>query len=186
MSSKSITSAQLAKRYAAALLARAQETKEVGFVGERLEMLAALDAQSPEFHMLLASAVWPENDRKCALEAVCEKLNLSGTVSSFLGVLNENGRLSLLPEIEKIYARMRLQAEGVLFVKVVSAAALSETVAARLTETLAGVYKKEVRLEVSIDDSLIAGISVQIGSDLIDGSLKTKLQKLTQVMKGVA
>ena len=185
MSSKSITCGQLAKRYVSALLAQAQETHDTDTVGKELETLATLDAECPEFHMLLSSAVLPKKEKEQALQAVCEKLDLSDLMRRFLGVLNENGRLSLLSEIERKYARRRAQADGALFVKVTSAMPLNEKLTRRLNEVLFGIYHKKICLEVFIDESLIAGLSIQVGSVLVDGSLKTKLQKLNQVMKGV-
>lgn len=185
MSSKSITPAQLAARYVSALLAQAREAGVVDAVGEELASLAALANDSAEFKALLSSAVISRRDRGEALKLVCDRLEISDLTRRFLGVLNENGRLSLLSEIDAKYTRRRAVEDGYLFVAVTSAEPLSEKVSERLINVLADIYKKKICLEVTLDDSLIAGICVRVGSELVDGSLKTKLQKLNQVMKGV-
>lgn len=185
MSSKSITPAQLVARYVSALLAQAHEAGVVDKVGEELAVLSDLANDSAEFKALLSSAVISRSDREDALKLVCDRLEISDLTRRFLGVLNENGRLSLLGEINTKYTRRRAVEDGYMFVSVSCAEPLSEKASKRLIDVLADIYKKKICLEVTLDESLIAGLCVRVGSELVDGSLKTKLQKLNQVMKGV-
>ena len=82
---------------------------------------------------------------------------------------------------------MRLYEEykGILPVFVVSAQTLNDASRRRLTEVLQKIFNKDIRLNVAVNPSLIGGLTVQVGSFMADASVKTKLQKLNLVMKGV-
>jgi len=97
----------------------------------------------------------------------------------FLSVLAENKRLPLLPEITNLYQRLREEAEKLLRVKVVSAFALDANQATRLKEALARRFDREILLESEVDRSIIGGAVVYAGGEVIDGSLKDRLTKLS-------
>ena len=82
---------------------------------------------------------------------------------------------------------MRLYEEykGILPVFVVSAQTLNDASRRRLTEVLQKIFNKDIRLNIAVNPSLIGGLTVQVGSFMADASVKTKLQKLNLVMKGV-
>ncbi len=97
----------------------------------------------------------------------------------FLSVLSENKRLPLLPEITTLYQRLREEADKLLRVKVVSAYALEENQATRLKEALAKRFDREILLESEVDSSVIGGAVVYAGGQVIDGSLRDRLTKLS-------
>jgi len=97
----------------------------------------------------------------------------------FLTVLSENKRFSLLPEITDLYQRLREEADKVLRVKVVSAFELEEDQATRMKDALAKRYEREILLESEVDKSVIGGAVVYAGGQVIDGSLKDRLAKLS-------
>jgi F-type H+-transporting ATPase subunit delta len=97
----------------------------------------------------------------------------------FLSVLAENKRFSLLPEITTLYQKLREEAEKLLRVKVVSAFALDESQATRMKDALARRFDREILLESEVDSSVIGGAVIYAGGQVIDGSLKDRLAKLS-------
>ena len=97
----------------------------------------------------------------------------------FLTVLSENKRFSLLPEITELYQRLREEADKLLRVKVISAFELDEDQATRLKDALARRFEREILLESEVDKSVIGGAVVYADGQVIDGSLKDRLAKLS-------
>ena len=97
----------------------------------------------------------------------------------FLAVLSENKRFPLLPEITDLYQRLREEADKLLRVRVVSAFELDEDQATRLKDALARRFEREILLESEVDKSVIGGAVVYAGGQVIDGSLKDRLAKLS-------
>lgn len=96
----------------------------------------------------------------------------------FVGVLAGYDRLALLPEITRLYRLLREEAEKRLRVRVVSAVPLDDDQSARLRDALAHRFDREIELENEIDAGVIGGAVVYAGDEVIDGSLKGRLQKL--------
>ena len=97
----------------------------------------------------------------------------------FLSVLAENKRFPLLPEITNLYQTLREEADKLLRVKVVSAFALDESQASRLKDALAKRFDREILLENEVDCGVIGGAVVYAGGQVIDGSLRDRLAKLS-------
>jgi len=104
--------------------------------------------------------------------------NLDANAKNFLDTLAQNRRLGLLPEIAAMYEVLRADIERVADVEVVSATEFNEAQRARLTSALKKRLQREVRLHVSVDPSLIGGAIVRSGDLVIDGSLKSRLDRL--------
>jgi F-type H+-transporting ATPase subunit delta len=101
---------------------------------------------------------------------------------NFLGVMAENRRLSYLPEVAQLYAKMRADYERVLDVTVASAVELTTQQRERFTAALAKRFDRDVRLHTRIDASLLGGAVVQADDLVIDGSVRGGLQQLaTQI-----
>jgi F-type H+-transporting ATPase subunit delta len=97
----------------------------------------------------------------------------------FLAVVAENKRLSLLADIAVLYRALREEADQLLRVRVVSAFALDEDQATRLKSALAKRFDREILLETEVDKSVIGGAVVYAGGQVIDGSLRDRLAKLS-------
>lgn len=96
----------------------------------------------------------------------------------FLSELAENRRMALLPEVAALYKQYRRESESQLLVKVTSAMALDATQAEQLKASLKRRFKREIELETSVDASLLAGVVVDTGSEVIDGSARGRLERL--------
>ena len=96
----------------------------------------------------------------------------------FLGLLADNRRLALLPEIAGLYEKLRADAEHVVKATVTSAAALPAGELASIKAALKKRFGSEVEVESLVDESLIGGAVIAAGDTVIDGSLRGKLQRL--------
>jgi len=100
----------------------------------------------------------------------------------FLGVLGENRRLALLPEITALFSRLRQEAENRLQVRVVSAIALDEDQASRMAAALARRFGCTIELQREIDQNVLGGAIVYTGDQVIDGSLRGRVEKLASAL----
>lgn len=182
---KKINKKNLAQKYAAALFADAKTEDCVDSVHSELRDLVRLSAECSEFAELLKTPLLNEKIRSDAVEAVADKLGLSTLAHNFLGVLAQNGRLSLLDEIESAFDRLYDDDKGILNVRVTTAVPMDDSQTRRLTDVLASVYDKQIRLNPTVDENLIGGLTVQVGTVMADLSVKTQLQKINLAMKGV-
>ncbi len=108
--------------------------------------------------------------------------DVAGTLTpeqrNFVTVLAQNERLTVLPEIADVYEALRNDFEGVLDARIASAYPLSEQQVADVVATLEGKYGRKVKATVSVDPDLIGGISIRIGDEVMDASVRGKLAQL--------
>ncbi len=107
---------------------------------------------------------------------------LNQKAQNLVKLLAENGRLNVLPELRGMYEQLVSEAEGSIDASVVSAQALDESQQKTLAESLSRKLGREVKLECSVDESLLGGVIVHAGDLVIDGSLKGRLEKLTSTL----
>ena len=101
---------------------------------------------------------------------------------SFLSVVGENRRLSLLPEITALFLRFKQDAEKSLQVKVIAAIALDDDQLGRISEALAKRFNCTIELDTEIDPGVLGGAIIYAGDQVIDGSLSGRLNKLTNAL----
>lgn len=169
--------ATLARPYAKAAFELAQEADALASWDERLHLSSSLVADSSMARLLES----PEVSGKQAIDIMADVADgaIEGQFRDFLSVLATNGRLPLLPQIASLYRELREKAEKRLSVKVVSAIPLDEGQTARLQEALARRFECEIELENEINADVIGGAVVYAGDQVIDGSLRGRLQKLS-------
>ena len=168
---------RLAKRYAEALFALARDRDAVDRVEEELGPAVQAIFASAELVKVLDH---PEirADRKCeALRRIFGSL-LSPEVMSFLELLVMRGRHQALREIVEEFRALADAARGVVRAEVVSATQISPEQAARLQAALAQRTGKRVVLEQRVDPELLAGALVRVGSEVLDGSARGRLEQL--------
>ncbi len=103
---------------------------------------------------------------------------LDAAMQNFVRVLAENHRLVLLPEIAAHYEAARAQVENTVDVEVVSAVALDAAQTEKLKQALNTRLRRQVRMQNSVDASLLGGAVIRAGDLVIDGSLKGRLERL--------
>lgn len=181
---KKISRKAVAERYAEALIRSAFDKGEGDAVRAELADFVRLTAESPELKAVMSDPAFPAPVRTRALTAVADKAEMSAPMRGFLKTAAEYGRLDLIADVAAAYDRKCDERKGILAVRVVSAVPLSDKNARRLKEVLTSFYHKDIRLDASVDPSLIGGLTVQVGSMMTDLSVQTQLQKLYHFMKG--
>jgi F-type H+-transporting ATPase subunit delta len=175
----------LAGRYALALYELADENKQLDAVADDLKGLRQSIHESDDMRGLIRSPVYGRDEQARAIAAVLEKAGATELVRRFVGVVAGNGRLFALPRmIDGFLAELRRR-RGEVTAKVVSARPLDDAQVKQLTETLQGKVGGKIQIDTHVDPSLLGGLIVQVGSRMVDGSLKSKLERLKFAMKGV-
>lgn len=172
----------LARPYARAAFEAAHEGDQLERWSENLELAAAI-ATAPEVHDLAGN---PRVDREQVL-SLFEDIGgerFDEPFGNFLRTLAINGRLELLPEIAAQFEHHRREAEKRIKVHVVSAMAMSDEETRKLGERLEARFGREVELDVEIDESLIGGAVIRAGDEVIDGSVRGRLEQLGRRMAG--
>ena len=175
--------ASLAGRYASALFELAAEEGSVSAVESDLETLGAALDESTDLRQVTTN---PELSRKAqgmAIEGVAGLLGLSQLTQKFLAVLAQNRRLAALPGIIRAFQAIAAAQRGEVTAEVTSAHALSEEQLETLRQKLTAREGRTVKLKPSVDPDLLGGLVVTIGSQRIDGSIRTRLNSLAQAMK---
>ncbi|MEO1190872.1 MAG: F0F1 ATP synthase subunit delta [Pseudomonadota bacterium] len=174
----------VAGRYALALLELADEQKALDAVAEDLRGLRGLMAESDDLVSLLRSPLFSREQQEKALAAIMDKAGIGDLTRKFVLVVARNRRLFALADMIGAYLSELARRRGEVTAHVVSAQPLSDGQVETLTESLRGSVGKNVKVETAVDADLLGGLVVRVGSRMVDASLKTKLMKLQQAMKG--
>lgn len=176
--------ASLPGRYATALFELARDAKAIDKVEASLATLRAALDQSADFKTLTTSPLIARGAATKAVAAVATMLKLDATTTKFLGVLADNRRLAQLPAIIRAFRQLAASFRGETTAEVTSAHALSDDQVAALKQSLRQRIGRDVSVDLSVDPSLLGGLVVRIGSQMIDSSIKTRLHTLALAMKG--
>jgi F-type H+-transporting ATPase subunit delta len=176
----------MAGRYATALLELALERNALDAVKADLEAFDALMAESADLARLVRSPVFSSEQQLRALAAVLELAGLRGLSAQFLLTVASNRRLFAVRDIIKAYRALVARQRGEVAAQVTLAAPPSERHLAAIKEVLNSVTGKDVQVDVKVDPSIIGGLVVKLGSRMVDGSLRTKLNMMKHAMKEVA
>jgi F-type H+-transporting ATPase subunit delta len=173
---------KVSRRYARALFELTRDAGTLEATGAQLLALAEVFGTHPQASEFLANALVDEDKKRRFLEQLMERLGSGEMVRKFVGLLLLRGRAPLLPTIEKHFHEMADEHLGVVAAEVETARPLDEEARARLVRALTRTTGKNVRLAERIRPELIAGIRVQLGSLLIDGTLERQLHELNRAM----
>jgi F-type H+-transporting ATPase subunit delta len=176
--------ASLGGRYALALFELARDAKSVDQVEHSLGLVRDALAQSAEFKALTASPVVSRGAAAKAVLAAADSLGVDATTRSFLGVLADNRRLGQLPQIIRAFRQLASRFRGEVSAEVTSAHPLDAGQVAELKQQLRTRVGREVSVDLDVDPALLGGLVVRIGSQMIDSSIRTRLNALASAMKG--
>ena len=175
--------ASLAGRYASALFDLASEAGTVTAVESDLDKLEAGLSESSELAMLTTSPKVSRDAAKKALWGVAAIMGLSELTQNFLGTLAQNRRLSKLPDIIRSFRSIAAAQRGEVSAEVASAHPLTDAQLDQLKTRLTQREGRTVKLTSKVDPDLLGGLVVTIESKRIDGSIRTRLNSLSQAMK---
>ena len=176
---------QIARPYASALFDLATSDSKLNAIEADLDSVARLAVESEDFARFLRSPVITGDVKAATLEPILTQIGADPLLGNFLRLIAKNGRLFALPVIITEFRALAAKARGESSADVTSAVPLSEAQVAALAATLQAKLGKTVSLNQHVDASLIGGLQVKIGSQMIDSSLKTKLTAIKIAMKEV-
>jgi len=178
-------SSGIAARYATAIFELAKDAKQLPDVEKDFDALAVALDESDALSDLISSPVYSRDDMASAIAAIAKKMKLSKDVASTLGLMASKRRLFVLPSLINAVKEMIAEEKGEVTAEVTAAKALTKAQQDKLAKTLAATVGKDVKVTVSVDETLIGGLIVKVGSKMIDSSIRSKLSNLQNAMKEV-
>ncbi len=176
--------ASLAGRYATALFGLARDENKVDAVTRSLETLESAMAESADFRTLATSPLVGRNDAGKAIRALTPALGIDPVSAKFLGVLADNGRLGALTDVIRLFRKLSSDDRGESTAEVSSAHKLDDKQLAALKTKLSAREGSDVTIDAKVDPKLLGGLVIRLGSQMIDASIRTKLNTLANAMKG--
>jgi F-type H+-transporting ATPase subunit delta len=176
--------ASLGGRYATALFDLAEEGRAIETVEASLAKVRAALDQSDDFKALTTSPVVAREAAGKAVLATADELGVDPVTRNFLGVLAHNRRLGELPAIIRAFRLLAARHRGEVTAEVTSAHPLDGEQVDALKQSLRSRVGREVSVDLSVDPDLLGGLVVRIGSQMIDSSIRTRLNALASAMKG--
>ena len=167
----------IARPYARAAFEEARGENRLGPWSEALRVAATVVADQRVQTLLGNPRVTANEMAQLVIDIAGSQLGDHGT--NFVRTLAENHRLAYLPEISTLFDVLKDEAEKIVDVTVTSAAPLDETQRKTLTAALERKLKRGIRMQCHTDPSLIGGAVLQAGDLVIDGSLRTQLNRIT-------
>ncbi|WP_395001138.1 F0F1 ATP synthase subunit delta [Sphingomonas sp.] len=176
--------ASLAGRYASALFGLARDEKQIDSVSKSLESLSQALAESADLKRLVSSPLVTRADAGKVIATIAPTLGLDKLTANFIGVLAHNGRLRELPKVIAAIRALAAAHRGETTAQVTSAHPLDDDQVAALRAQLKARAGRDVAIERIVDPAILGGIIVRLGSQMIDASIRTRLNTLAQAMRG--
>lgn len=176
--------ASLSGRYAVALFDLARDGNALDTVAASLGAIKAAIAESADFKGLINNPVLSRDAAGKTIAAVASSMGIDPLTTKFLGVLAENRRLTQLPAIMRAYETLLSNHKGEVRADVTSAHPLDASQLSALQQSLRARVGRDVALDAKVDPAILGGLVVKIGSQMIDSSIRTRLNSLAQAMKG--
>jgi F-type H+-transporting ATPase subunit delta len=178
-------STSIADRYASAVFDLAKDGKKLKALETDVDALGAALDDSSDFADLISSPIYGRDAQGAAITAIAKKMELSPVVSNTLALMAQKGRLFVLPQLVEQLREKIAEEKGEVTADVTAAKALTKAQSDKLAKTLKEQIGKTVKINMTVDESLIGGLIVKVGSKMIDTSIRSKLDALQNTMKEV-
>ncbi|HIL88770.1 MAG TPA: ATP synthase F1 subunit delta [Deltaproteobacteria bacterium] len=170
----------IARRYAKALMGLADRGQTLEPVEQSLSELAETYESSLELQGVIASTKVPPAAKRAVLGEVLDALKPHAQVDVFARFLLSKRRLALIPDIHRAFHRLVQERLARIEAEVTVTHPLPEEAREGLRKELSEYSGKDVSLSVQIDPTILGGVVTRIGSEVIDGSLRTQLEQVRQ------
>jgi len=174
---------EAAERYARAVFELAKDAKALDAVEQDFVKFSAAWAESADLRDAARSPLITPEDKAAGLTAVAAKLGLSDLGRKVIGVAALNRRAGELPGVASAYRKLVARERGARQVEIISARPMGDAEKAAIVDALSKQLGAKVEAETSVDDSLIGGFVVRVGSRQFDASVKAKLDALRLALK---
>ena len=182
MSSKSTFSNATSASYAIALYELSKESSELDNVEIGIKNLKEIIKRSPDFKEMILSPTVSKEDKRNVIFALADQNNFTKILKKFLGFVAMKNRLFFLSMIIESFQNLLSKNKGELKAKLISSKELSVEDKNKIQNELSNNFKSQLNIEYYYDPDIIAGLILQVGSVMIDTSVKTKLKNLEKNM----
>ena len=178
-------SSGIAARYARALFDLAKDKNILDALEVNLQELGSALEQSDDLRKVINSPILSRAEQGAAILEVAKKLKFAIVMQNTLALMASKRRLFVLPLMVRQLNGLIAAEKNEVNADVVSSKALTKTQSARLAKVIASSVDKIVKINVTVDESLVGGLTVKVGSKMIDTSIRSKLNSLHNAMKEV-
>ena len=178
MSLKSKFSNSTSQSYAYALFELAKEKSELDKVEGGINGLKILLNKSSDFNEMILNPVLLKEEKNNVILEISEQYNFCETLKKFLGFLVSKNRLLFLKQIIESFLNIISKDKGELKAKLLSAKDLSKTDLEKIQNELSQDFKSPIQIDYKYDPDLIAGLIIQVGSVMVDTSIRSKLKQI--------
>jgi F-type H+-transporting ATPase subunit delta len=175
----------IAGRYATAAFELAEEEGALEQVESDLKTVRQALNESEDLRRAIASPLYAREAQAAAMSKVAEAMGLSALTKNVIGLMGQKRRLFALGDVCDAFAAMMAERRGEVTAEVASAAPLTDEQRASLSEALKAAVGRDVNLDEKVDETLIGGLVVKVGSKLIDTSIRARLAALQNAMREV-
>jgi F-type H+-transporting ATPase subunit delta len=174
----------VARRYASALADVVTERKEEREVQQEIDQWASMIESSPELKEVFANPTVVYDQKQKVLEALIDRTRVRPTTASFLRVLLRNQRLAQLKDVADRFSQVLDERGGVVSANVTTARPLPEDMKNTVRQALMAATGRTVRVSFTTDETIIGGLVARIGSTIYDGSVQSRLDRLSEELAG--
>jgi F-type H+-transporting ATPase subunit delta len=177
-----LISSNIAKRYARAFFEIAKEDGLYEKYYHELILFSSIIKESKDLKELLLNPVFDQAEKRAVVDSLLKKVDISNVTANFLRLLVDKRRIGILPDIESCYRKLMDDALRKIRVDVKTAFPLSAELSEKLQKRMEEITGRKVEMAVSEDASLLGGIVVGVGDTLYDGSIKTQLHNIRNLL----
>lgn len=185
MTASTSLTAGAAGRYAKALFELAQDAGSLDQTEADLDALGTAIEESADLASVIRDAIYSRDEQSRAVAAVAERMGLSALVKNVILLMASKRRLFAVPQLVRVFKAMMADHRGEVTADVTAARPLSDGQTAALVDKIGGATGRSVKLNVTVDESLIGGLIVKVGSRMVDSSIRSRLANLQNSMKEV-
>ena len=182
MSSKSTFSNSTSKSYALALYELAKENSELNKVEDEMNGVKALLSKSSDFKEMILNPTVTKEEKNNVITKMVDQYNFCQTLKKFLGFLIIKNRLFFLNQIIDNFLNLVSSSKGELKAKLLSSKELSKMELEKIRNELSKDFQFPIKIDYKHDPDLIVGLVIQVGSVMVDTSIKSKLRQLQKSM----
>ena len=182
MSSKKSFSSETANRYALALYELAEDNSELSVVEKDVNEFIKLYNTNTELENFIKNPTHSQSNQLVAINKISVEMKLSNIVRNFLSILVTKRRIFFLNSIFRNFLLLASKKRGELKAQLISSKSLTSDELKNLNSEISKVLGNVVSFDYKVDENLIGGLKIQIGSLMIDTSIKNRLKKYEQIM----
>jgi len=183
VSTSAASTSGAAGRYASAIFDLGRENNALDTLEGDFTVLNTLISDSDDLGRMVSSPAYSRDDQQKAMTAVMSKAGSSDLTTRFVSLMVSKGRLGALPGAIQGFTELLADHRSETVAEVTSATPLTDAQRDALAANLKSSFGKDVKIDASVDPSLLGGLIVKVGSKMIDSSLKAKLNGLQLAMK---